>query len=83
MELPAWFPLSITHELETYRGCDAAWATKAANDLGQSAAQAVDARYMFFTDRAGLAWRGRPIASTMSETLEMYCGPALMSWAAR
>ena len=34
VELPAWFPLSITHELETYRGCDAAWATKAANDLG-------------------------------------------------
>ena len=72
MELPLWVPLSIFHELETFRGADAAWATKAAKDLGPSAAQAVEARYMFFTDRAGLAWRGQPIASTLAETLEMY-----------
>lgn len=83
VELPPWFcrlfPLSICHELRTYRGSDAAWAEKAARDLGPAAAAAAaDGRYIFFTDVAGLAWRGKPLASTLSETLEMYVGPALM-----
>lgn len=38
----------------------------------------VDKHFIFFTDRAGLTWKGKPIESTLSETLETYCGPAIM-----
>ena len=76
--LPSWLkrlvPLSIKHELASYRGDDPAWKAKVAAD-GYGAAEAA---YIFFTDRAGLAWRGQLLRTTVAETLEMYCGPALM-----
>eukprot|EP01036_Dinobryon_divergens_P023117 gene23117-31434_t len=36
----------------------------------------VNSRYIYFTDNAGITWRGKPV--TMSETLEVFIGPAIM-----
>lgn len=38
----------------------------------------LDKAYMYFTDSVVLAWNGKPLEFTKSETIEMYIGPALM-----
>lgn len=69
-------PLGICHELCTYRGDDAAWLEKQ-KDIGLGS---IDKHLIYFTDKAGLTWKKEPIKTTMSETLEMYIGPAMMSF---
>jgi nitrite reductase/ring-hydroxylating ferredoxin subunit len=78
--IPDWllriFPLGITHELVTYKGDDADWAVK----MKECGMGCIDKHLMFFTDRAGLSWNGVPMETTVAETLEMYIGPAMMSF---
>mgnify|MGYP003386453679 CR=1 FL=1 len=67
-------PLGICHELVTHKGDDPAWA-----EIHKATGRGcIDKHLIFFTDRAGLTWQGKPIPTTMSETLEMYMGPAMM-----
>jgi nitrite reductase/ring-hydroxylating ferredoxin subunit len=78
LPVPAWilklFPIGICHELVTHRGDDPAWA-KIHAETGRGS---LDKHLIFFTDKAGLTWKGKPMPSTLSETLEMYMGPAMM-----
>ena len=78
--LPVWLtklvPLGICHDLCTYKGDDAAWVEKM-KTLGLGS---VDKYLIYFTDRAGLTWNKKAVESTLSETLEMYVGPAMMSF---
>jgi hypothetical protein len=80
LPLPQWLmtlvPLGICHDLFTYRGDDAAWVEKR-EVIGMGS---IDKYLIYFTDRAGLTWKKQPMKSTMSETLEMYIGPAMMSF---
>lgn len=80
LPLPVWLmklvPLGICHELCTYRGDDAAWVEKN-KEIGLGS---IDKYLIYFTDKAGLTWKKEPIKTTMSETLEMYMGPAMMSF---
>ena len=80
LPLPQWLmtlvPLGICHDLCTYRGDDAAWIEKK-KEIGLGS---VDKYLIYFTDKAGLTWKKEPIPTTMSETLEMYMGPAMMSF---
>lgn len=69
-----WFPISIKHNVTTYRGDDKEWSEKNAS-TGQNR---IDKHLMFFTDYVGITWAGKPMMSTFSETLEMFCGPAIM-----
>lgn len=68
------FPLRITHTLRTFRGDDKDWAER----VEASKVGIVDKHFIFFTDKAGLTWNGQVMESTISETLEMYCGPSLL-----
>lgn len=78
--LPKWvqklFPVGITHELVTYKGDDEEWAVK----MKECGMGCIDKHLMFFTDRAGISWKGESIETTVAETLEMYIGPAMMSF---
>jgi len=80
LPIPQWlaklFPMGICHQLVTYRGDDAEWAEKVA----LTSWGVVDKHLIFFTDKAGLTWKKKPITSSVSETIEMYCGPAIMSF---
>ena len=78
LEFPDWLkkliPLSIEHRLKTYRGDDRTWAER----VQKTGVGMVEKKYIYFTDMAGLVWDGKLIDTTLSETLEMYIGPALM-----
>lgn len=39
---------------------------------------AIGKYFIFFTDHAGLTWKDKPINTSMSETMEMYMGPAIL-----
>lgn len=76
--LPDWllrlFPVGICHKLVTYRGDDEDWAKRVkATSWG-----VVDKHLIFFTDRAGITWEKKPIETSVSETCEMFAGPAIM-----
>lgn len=77
---PDWvkrlIPLGICHELCTYKGDDPEWIEKM-KDIGFGS---VDKYLIYFTDKAGLTWKGKVLETTKSETLEMYIGPAMMSF---
>lgn len=78
IELPAWLkrlvPLAISHELTTYRGDDQPWVERhEKTGWGNT-----DKHLIYFLDRAGLTWKGKNMESTVSETVEMYLGPAIM-----
>jgi hypothetical protein len=72
------FPFSIQHKLVTYKGNDPAWSEKAAKDFKDHYNFTLEKAYIFFTDIAGIAYNGKLMSTTESETLEMYIGPALM-----
>ena len=58
----------------TYKGDDPAWI-----DMHEKTGVGkIDKHLIFFTDKAGLTWKNKPIPTTASETLEMYIGPAMM-----
>jgi hypothetical protein len=38
----------------------------------------VNKNYIFFTDHAGLTWEGKELTESMSQTTEMFIGPAMM-----
>lgn len=78
LPLPEWvfklIPVGICHDLATYRGDDAEWEqVQKEVDYG-----CVDKHLIFFTDKAGLTWRNEPLPTTLSQTIEMYVGPAMM-----
>jgi cholesterol 7-dehydrogenase len=76
--IPQWllkiFPLGITHQLVTYLGDDLDWKER----VERTTWGLVDKHYIFFSDRAGLTWDGKPMETTIAETMEMFVGPALM-----
>lgn len=76
--LPEWFqrlvPLGITHSLQTFMGDDEDWAKR----VEEKKWGVVDKHFIFFTDKAGLTWKGKPMPTTMSETIELFVGPAMM-----
>mmetsp|Transcript_26227 Transcript_26227/g.38867 ORF Transcript_26227/g.38867 Transcript_26227/m.38867 type:complete len:440 (+) Transcript_26227:92-1411(+) len=78
--IPQWltniFPVGISHELVTYKGDDKEWEEKM-KEVGMGT---VDKHLIYFTDKAGLTWKGKVMPTTLSETLEMYIGPAMMSF---
>lgn len=84
-------PLTICHKVTTYRGNDDEWINKSSDDLPDAGDKCISPHYIFFTgvlsccicddgpsDLAGIAWKGGVLKSTLSETLEMYVGPAFM-----
>eukprot|EP00428_Durinskia_dybowskii_P063892 CAMPEP_0170379668 /NCGR_PEP_ID=MMETSP0117_2-20130122/13461_1 /TAXON_ID=400756 /ORGANISM="Durinskia baltica, Strain CSIRO CS-38" /LENGTH=435 /DNA_ID=CAMNT_0010635113 /DNA_START=57 /DNA_END=1364 /DNA_ORIENTATION=- len=75
---PDWFrrlvPLAICHTCITYRGDDKDWVEQ----VKKRNWGVVNKYMLFFSDVAGLTWAGKPMPSTVSETTEMYLGPALV-----
>lgn len=76
--IPAWlqwlFPLGIHHTLKTYLGDDKEWQ-QIVKETGYGE---INKSYLFFTDRAGITWKGKPVDSSMAQTLETFIGPAMM-----
>jgi nitrite reductase/ring-hydroxylating ferredoxin subunit len=75
---PDWFrslvPLAISHTCATYRGDDKDWAER----VQETGWGVVDKYLLFFSDVAGLTWRGKLMPTTVAQTLEVYVGPALV-----
>lgn len=76
--LPEWFmklvPVGICHKLVTYRGDDKDWKER----VEETRWGAVCKHFIFFTDLAGITWNKKPIKTTVSETVEVFVGPAIM-----
>jgi len=76
--LPDWlmklFPVGICHKLVTFRGDDKEWSER----VESTGWGAVSKYYIFFTDLAGITWKRKPIENTLSETVEVFVGPAIM-----
>jgi nitrite reductase/ring-hydroxylating ferredoxin subunit len=75
---PEWFrslvPLAISHTCATYRGDGKDWAER----VQETGWGVVDKYLLFFSDVAGLTWRGKLMPTTVAQTLEVYVGPALV-----
>jgi hypothetical protein len=67
-------PIAIEHTCITYRGNDNEWV----EEHKKTGWGVVDKHLLFFSDLAGLSWRGKLMPSTLSQTLETYIGPALV-----
>jgi nitrite reductase/ring-hydroxylating ferredoxin subunit len=76
--IPKWLkyflPMGIHHTLKTYLGDEKEWQ----EIVRETGVGEVNKRYIFFTDLAGITWKGKPVSSSMSQTLETFVGPALM-----
>jgi cholesterol 7-dehydrogenase len=76
--IPQWLrrlvPVAINHTCITYRGDDKEWV----EEFNKTGWGVVDKHLLFFSDLAGLSWRGKLMPSTLSQTLETYIGPALV-----
>merc|ERR1719329_1383185 len=56
------------------KGDDPEWKERVA----QTGWGVVDQHYIYFTDLAGLKWNDKVMDHTLSETVEMFIGPAMM-----
>jgi nitrite reductase/ring-hydroxylating ferredoxin subunit len=76
--IPDWvlrfIPLAISHTTVTYRGDDKEWAEK----VKETGWGTIDKNLLFFTDLAGLTWKGKVMEKTLSQTTEMFIGPAMI-----
>lgn len=76
--IPPWLfklvPVNIKHKLHTYIGDEKEWVEK----VETSGWGDTDKHYIFFTDYVGLTWNGELMPNTVSETVEMFIGPAMM-----
>eukprot|EP00940_MAST-03C_sp_MAST-3C-sp2_P000887 g887.t1 len=77
--LPSFFNdfFSISHDLKTYVGEKAASLFKSGDTKNHHDGR-VNKHFIYFTDNAGICWRGKRLKTTASQTLEMYVGPAIM-----
>ena len=77
---PDWIkkliPLEICHQLVTYKGDDPDWEPKM-KEMGMGS---TEKQLIYFTDKAGLTWKGKVMETTLSETLETYIGPAMIAF---
>lgn len=75
---PDWFralvPLANSHTCTTYRGDDKDWVDR----VEKTGWGVVDKYLLFFSDVAGLTWKGEVMPKTVAQTLECYIGPALV-----
>eukprot|EP01038_Epipyxis_sp_PR26KG_P014942 gene14942-20100_t len=78
--IPQWilkiFPLGICHAVQTFRGDDPDWIERVKETGWGTGGK----QLLFFTDQAGLTWNSKPLESTLSETIEMFTGPAMMTF---
>lgn len=76
--IPNWlktiFPVGISHHLKTYLGDDKEWA----EIVEKTGYGEVNKNYIFFTDLAGITWKNKPVETSLSQTLELFIGPAMM-----
>ena len=81
LPIPEWvyrfFPLAISHKLETFKGDDPAWAKLRKEKFGDKLGH-LGKHNLYLVDNAALTWNGGILDSSSSQTLVEFFGPANM-----